>query len=101
MLLAPHESMFRPDSVSLQSFADCLTLLLRNGAEPWLPVPVASVWYRDTGWWHGQRGYLRYEEVVKNVPDLVATYFHVVHTFYPEVVVDDDGDVFWNAKRQK
>ena len=97
VLIAPHVSMFQPNFTGLRGFADCLTLLLQHGAEPWLPVHVPFVWYKDIGWWHGQRGFLRHEEVIKEYPELAATYFHAIHMFYPEAVVDSDGEVFWDT----
>ena len=93
-----NESAQSLNSANLQNFAECITVLLRNGADPWRAIPV-PLWFRSVEWWYGQQGYLRYEERIRDCPAMTAIYYHVIHSLYPETTVSTEGDIFWDAKQ--
>ncbi|KAG6991330.1 hypothetical protein G7Y79_00053g088130 [Physcia stellaris] len=86
------------NNITLQNFAESITVLLRNGAEPWTAIPV-PLWFRSVEWWYGQQGYLRYEERIRDCPAMAAIYYHVIHSLYPETLVSTEGDIFWDARQ--
>lgn len=93
------ESIESSNNINLQNFAECITILLRNGAEPWRAMPV-PLWFRTVEWWYGQQGYLRYEERIRDYPAMAAIYYQIIHSLYPETTVSIEGDIFWDAKQE-